>query len=122
MDFKARMITIGENIRSLREGKGMSRKEVQNLTQISQQYIGEVERGEGNPTLEILFRLGDVYNKTISELIGDPFETNITINRILNKMDFQDAQSTQAFLSVVESLSTEDINILIKLIKHFKKV
>lgn len=121
MDLKQTMYAIGESIRSKREEKGLSRKQVQELIDVSQQYIGEIERGEGNPSLEILIKLAEIYNVTIAELIGDPTLYNNKINNLFKKMKFTEKQEILRLLNAFEKLNKDEINSIIKLIYEFKK-
>jgi transcriptional regulator with XRE-family HTH domain len=121
MDFKDKMYYVGENLRIKREEKDYSRKDVQDIAGISQQYLGEIERGEGNPTLDILYRLSDVYNISIAELIGDKTVYNEKISTLLSKYNFTQKQDILRLLNVLELLNKYEIELLIRLIKEFKK-
>ncbi len=92
-------------MRSIREKKGLSRQRVQEDTNISQQYIGRIERGEANPTLEILWTLASAYNISIYELIGDPALHSSKLNSVVKKYN----------------LKKEEIELMIKLITELKK-
>ncbi|WP_176706376.1 helix-turn-helix domain-containing protein [Paenibacillus hemerocallicola] len=45
---------VGSNIRELRKAKGFTQAELGEKMQISQSYIGEIERGQVNVSLETL--------------------------------------------------------------------
>jgi transcriptional regulator with XRE-family HTH domain len=99
------MFKTGDSIRLIREGKSLTRKEVQDITKISQQYIGEMERGEANPTLDVLWRLSSAYGVSIGELIGDPGISSTKLAHAIKKLN----------------LSKEETELIIKLIQEFKK-
>ena len=45
------MKLVGENLRRIREEKRLSRRELSELSGISQSYIVKIEEGTKNPTL-----------------------------------------------------------------------
>lgn len=63
--------SIGDNIRSIRKYKNFSRSKVATSLGISSHYIGEIERGEANPTLRIFIILAEFYEVSLAELMGE---------------------------------------------------
>jgi len=49
------LIKIGRNIRTVREKKGKTQEEIALDSGIEMSYYSKLERGEGNPSLEIIF-------------------------------------------------------------------
>ncbi|MFR3992615.1 MAG: helix-turn-helix domain-containing protein [Angelakisella sp.] len=49
--------TLGKNIRTLRNARGLSQEALAQDAQITQSHLGCIERGRGNPTVETLFYL-----------------------------------------------------------------
>ncbi|KZL94324.1 helix-turn-helix domain-containing protein [Clostridium magnum] len=61
---------FGENIKRIRERKGLGVNELSRLSGVNASYISAMERGEkDNPTITTLKKLADVLNVTIDELI-----------------------------------------------------
>jgi transcriptional regulator with XRE-family HTH domain len=60
---------LGERIRKVREGEGISRATVSVLCGLEQAYLGEIERGEIDPTAGELHRVSRVLNVTVADLI-----------------------------------------------------
>lgn len=50
---------VGEAIRLIREQKGLSQEELAHRSGIHRTYVGGVERGERNPTVESLKKIAD---------------------------------------------------------------
>lgn len=63
--------SIGDNIRIIREDLKVSRRCVAKDLNLSSQYLGEIERGEANPTLKVLLMLADYYKISLAELMGE---------------------------------------------------
>lgn len=54
MDMRA---LVGRNFARLRKGQGLTQEQVAARTDISQQYISDLERGRRNPTVITLYEL-----------------------------------------------------------------
>ena len=50
-------IRLGARIRALREGRSISQEELGFRSDIHRTYIGQIERGDKYPSLELLFRI-----------------------------------------------------------------
>jgi len=65
---------FGERIRELRRARGIgSQEELGTLTGLHRTYIGRVERGETNATLENISILAKALGVSLAELFG-PFD------------------------------------------------
>lgn len=62
---------VGTNIKNLRNHKGLSRREVAEISGVSAIYLAEIEYGKKTPTIETLLKLSNAFNVTVSELIGE---------------------------------------------------
>ena len=49
------LVAIGKNLRKARKSQGREQIEVAEEAGISNSFYARLERGEGNPTLEVLF-------------------------------------------------------------------
>lgn len=47
--------TLGKNIRTLRNARGLSQEALAQDAQITQSHLGCIERGRGNPTVYTIF-------------------------------------------------------------------
>ncbi len=62
--------TFGEFMRTLRVGRGLTLRRVEELADVSNAYLSQVERGErGVPNIKVLRRLADAYDVPVSTLI-----------------------------------------------------
>ncbi len=48
---------LGERIKNLRKQKGMSQEKLSELANLHSTYIGQLERGEKNPSIETVFKI-----------------------------------------------------------------
>lgn len=62
---------VGQTIRKLREGAGVSQEELAATAGLHRTYVGSVERGERNVSLENIVRLAHALGVRPSILLGD---------------------------------------------------
>jgi DNA-binding XRE family transcriptional regulator len=66
--------TIHNRIPVLRAERGMSRQELAALIGVNYQTVGYLERGDYNPSLELAFRIGEVFALPIEAIFSrEPF-------------------------------------------------
>ncbi len=65
-------ILVGERIYQLRKGNGLSQDELAERAGIDRTYIGPIENGKQNPSLEVLFKISTALNVSISDLFRFP--------------------------------------------------
>lgn len=58
---------VGWNLRRLRVARGISQDELAYSAQIDRAYVGNVERGHGNPTVTTLEKLAGVLEVELAE-------------------------------------------------------
>ncbi|MBD2872912.1 helix-turn-helix domain-containing protein [Paenibacillus arenilitoris] len=61
---------IGENIRQLRKKKGLSQEQLALRAEINASYMGQVERGEKNPTIDVLSKIAHALQIPIEQLVN----------------------------------------------------
>ena len=61
-------MTLGQQVRALRRQRRLTQEQLAELAGVSLQRIGEIERGQGNPTLNSLVKLSDALDISLSEL------------------------------------------------------
>ena len=63
---------FGVNVRRLRKARGMTQEALAHEVELGVSYLGQLERGQRNPTLEVVARFADVLGVTPVELISRP--------------------------------------------------
>jgi len=61
---------LGNRIKTLRKIKGWTQENLAEQAKVSIQHVGEIERGDGNPTLQSLDRLSQGLGITASQLLA----------------------------------------------------
>lgn len=64
-------MTLGEKIKSLRKGPGMSQEKLAELMGISRQAVAKWENGQSAPSTANLFKLAEILNTTTAFLLAD---------------------------------------------------
>lgn len=61
MHMRTRLVEIlGRNVRRLRKERGLSQEALTDEVGLAVTYIGQIERGQRNPTLDVVERLAKV--------------------------------------------------------------
>ncbi len=68
MDWSAK---VGLNIRRLREERGLTQEQLAGEADIAMRHLGRIERGEANPTVEMVAKLAGVLGVPPGELFGE---------------------------------------------------
>ncbi|EJT5930472.1 helix-turn-helix transcriptional regulator [Clostridium perfringens] len=110
-------MNISENIKRIRIDKKLSRRELAELTGVSQVYLTSIEFNKRNPTLETLNKLAKGLNVNLEDLFYNPNEVNnqdnnITIGKMLDLYLIQDGINQ-------ENLDKEKIK---EIAKYFSKL
>ncbi|KAF0154462.1 MAG: helix-turn-helix DNA-binding protein XRE family [Syntrophaceae bacterium] len=83
---------LGRRIRTLRNMKGWTQEELGKRADVNYKFIGEIERGRQNPSLNILYKIATAMQVDLPELfrseheIFDRKELETRILRILKKV------------------------------------
>lgn len=67
-EFKTMRRSIGRIISEARRSKGISQEELAHRAEIDRTYISQIERGIGNPSLFIVFRVAQSLDLTLAKL------------------------------------------------------
>jgi XRE family transcriptional regulator, regulator of sulfur utilization len=68
---------FGGTLRRLRQEKALSQERLGELTGLSTNFIGEMERGLKAPGLVVIVRLARALDVSVQELLADFTETNV---------------------------------------------
>lgn len=59
---------FGKRIQQLRKERGLTQEDLADLVEVDRSYMGFVERGERNPTLDKIIKIAKALKITLSEL------------------------------------------------------
>jgi len=65
------LANLGERVRMLRSRRGLTRKAVAQLAQVSERHLANLEAGSGNASVLILLQVAQALNCSVVELLGD---------------------------------------------------
>ncbi len=69
IDFQDLLRVAGARIKESRRARGLSQEELADQAGCHRTYVGMLERGEGNPSLGVLFRIAAVLEVDLVELL-----------------------------------------------------
>jgi len=70
-DLKNKKRQFGKNLKKLRLKSGVTQEKLAELTGLSVVYVGYLEQGKNNPSLEVIYRLADALGVEAGELLKD---------------------------------------------------
>lgn len=63
--------SLGERVRALRSRRGLTRKAVANMADVSERHLANLEYGTGNASILVLLQVAGALHCALAELIGD---------------------------------------------------
>jgi XRE family aerobic/anaerobic benzoate catabolism transcriptional regulator len=93
---------LGERVRALRARRGLTRKALARLAEVSERHLANVESGVGNASIQFLRQLAAVLNCTLAEMIGDETATSpewLMIREILRGRSDEELAKARAALT-----------------------
>lgn len=100
-------VLLGRRIRALRNQKGWTQQELGEKADLNYKFLGEIERGQQNPSFGILTKIATALGVDLPELfrfeheISDRKEIDVRIARILKPLSDQDLRQILLVLSVL---------------------
>lgn len=76
-------LAFGETVRALREDSGVAQEALALEAGMDRSYLGKLERGEKQPSLDTVFRLAQVLAITPAELVERTAHRAVTVRRRL---------------------------------------
>lgn len=100
------VIKLGERIRHLRKEKGMSQELLGELSGLHTNYIGQVERGEKNVTIESLEKIAAGLDVSLEQLFRytDPMRYTDEIQNLVQMLEERSIQDKQLALHLIKSV------------------
>lgn len=69
-DYETLRRTLGRNVRVLRRGRKLSQEQLAFEAEIDRTYVGQIERGVINPSLQILWKIANVLAVDVVTLLN----------------------------------------------------
>jgi transcriptional regulator with XRE-family HTH domain len=98
---------IGERLRNIRREKGLSQEELGHLSSLHSTYIGQLERGEKNATLESIEKVVGALEVTFEELFRyiQPLQVgqkSYTLSQIVNRLQGRSVEDQKTVLKFLD--------------------
>ncbi|MBN1991325.1 MAG: helix-turn-helix transcriptional regulator [Anaerolineae bacterium] len=68
------MEKFGEKLRFLRNQKSFTLRQLADMLEVSHSYIGQMERGEKVPNVDMVLKIAQIFNVSTDALIKDEVE------------------------------------------------
>ncbi len=98
------IILLGRRIRTLRTSKGLTQQELGYRADVDYKFIGEIERGNMNPSFKVLVKIANTLDIELPEIlrfeqeISDQKELESRITQILKTMSVEKLQNVLLLL------------------------
>lgn len=100
---------VGEKIRKFRKERGLSQEELAHQASLHTTYIGQLERGEKNATIESLFKITNALGITLEELFRNtqtgPKANSIETTQIITLLEDKSVKEQRIILGLLELLT-----------------
>ncbi|WP_319779952.1 helix-turn-helix domain-containing protein [Maridesulfovibrio sp.] len=99
---------IGSKIRTLRTANNLSQQKMAELAEISYKYLGEIERGQVNLSVEILIKISNALHVEASEILAMNSAEDTNISRakfLLSELSEQDVKRAIDLLEALKKHS-----------------
>ncbi|UQQ35360.1 helix-turn-helix domain-containing protein [Paenibacillus polymyxa] len=104
---------IGTRIRAIRNAKGLTQQKLADIASLDYRYIGALERGERNFSIDTLEKVLTALNVSISELMFS--EEHMTAGEMIRQ------EAIDEFVALTSRLNEEQIRILRRVSKEVSR-
>lgn len=104
MDSEVNYVEVGNKIRIERENFGMSREKLAEILNLSPYFLGQIERGERNMSINTLIKISECLHISIDSLF---FE----------KVNVNNNNNNNSLYSLINRCSEKEANVIEELIK-----
>jgi len=101
------LILLGRRIRNLRQAKGWTQQELGEYADMNYKFLGEIERGQQNPSFNVLMKIAGAMGIEMNEMfrmeheITDRKEIENRIHRIVSSLPDENLRQILAVLQVL---------------------
>jgi len=96
---------VGDKIKDLRNGRSWSQEELADKANVSRSFMGEIERGQANATIESLEKITNALEITLEDFFKNlQPSTDSKLALLMDKMNRLDVESLKDLLDFMETL------------------
>lgn len=81
----ARLSALGSRIAQVRKTRKFTQEAVAERSALSWKYISEIERGNVNPSIEVLWALATALGTSAAQLVAEPNEIDVELTSIVTR-------------------------------------
>lgn len=93
---------VGERVRIVRAGRGMTRKILARASGVSERYLADLEQGSGNASLLVLKQIADAMAVSVADLVRLGPEPSADTTRLLHRIESLDPRALDHLSRLVE--------------------
>lgn len=105
LPFEKTVKLLGDRIRILRKAQGLTQQDLGEKTGLNYKFIGEIERGNQNPSIKVLIKIADVLDIEFMELF-----------RIREELSDRD-EILKAIAKTIEKMPDESLKTVLQLLR-----
>ena len=97
---------FGHNLKTLRNARSWTQDHLGEIADLNPKYLGEIERGERNPSLDVLWRLARALGVDAAELVGDELtklDREEIMRRVFEELSRQSSEELRTWLRLARS-------------------
>jgi len=106
-------VLTGERIRALRKARGLTQKQLAERANLDDAYLGSVERGERNISIDTLEKLIVAFEIQPSELF---------LPKEVNELKLVQKEAVDEYMAIIQTLSLEQLEALRKINKEISQI
>lgn len=99
---------LGQTIKTIRKRNNLSQQDLAELAEISYKYLGEIERGQVNLSVEILIKISNALHVDPAEILAMKSSDNADLSRakfLLSELSEQDVKRAVDMLEALKKHS-----------------
>ncbi|MGN9135192.1 helix-turn-helix domain-containing protein [Clostridium sp. HCP1S3_B4] len=94
---------VGKRIKYLRELNNLSQEEFAMKSGITRAYLGQIERGEKNPTITIVSKICNALGITLEDFFSSDDNKDIYTKKIINLVNNMSSNEKEWIYTIIES-------------------
>ena len=97
-------VDIGNNIRKFRTERGLSLEKLAEISSISSNHLGLIERGIKTPGIDTLKKISKSLNVSLIDILHDFENKNDTIKKILLKLNTMNSKELESIYTIINEV------------------
>jgi transcriptional regulator with XRE-family HTH domain len=97
---------FGNNLKARRTARSWTQDDLAERALLNPKYVGEMERGDRNPSLDVICRLARALDVDVAELVGDELtrlDRPELLRRVASELELKPNEELRAWLRVARA-------------------